>query len=209
MADNDTKRRGLRRLGRRRSRLAVGAVLVALASTLATVGTSSAARADTPSCPPGLDWSFNDNGFFPEYFAIQYVVDSVKPDFLVSEQRVVDNGTNAPITGSFTSSVSKTFALTFTAGVSGSVFGLLTGSVSSSISMSTTTMTGVTATAPVPAGGRVIGQYGVEAYDVTYTINEWDNIGNNPPGPLCSLSGSTQGTSVAPTTLTGWRVIPG
>ncbi|MFS8198234.1 hypothetical protein ACLVWQ_06060 [Streptomyces sp. CWNU-52B] len=200
-----SERRG--RLVRGRRRIAVGAVLTALVSTL-TVGTSSAQAADGP-CPAGLQWSVSDNGWFQEAWAVQYVVNSVTPDFLVSEQRVVNNGTSSPISATFTSSQSKTFTLTVSTGANVSFFNFLTANVSASITTSTTTTTGVSATAPVPAFGRVVGQYGVEAFHVAYTMNFYHDYGNNPPGPLCSLESSTQGTSVAPTTNTGWRVLPG
>ncbi|TDC20967.1 hypothetical protein E1265_19410 [Streptomyces sp. 8K308] len=211
MADRSTRARsGPRRLARWRSRVAVGAALVALTTTL-TVGTSSPAQADEGYCPSGLTWSYFYNGSFtPEYVAGEYVINSVRPDFLVSEERVVVNGTNREITGSFTSSVSRTFSLTVTAGTSASLFGFLSANVSASITQSTTTTTGVTATTPVPPYGRVIGQYGVEAYAVDYTIREYRSIGALPEdGGLCYLHGSTAGTSVAPTVYTGWRVIPG
>ena len=65
-----------------------------------------------------MNWSYYDNGFFPEYTGTQYVVNSVTPDFLVSEQRVVDNGTSSQIMATFTSSESKTFSLTLTVGLS-------------------------------------------------------------------------------------------
>jgi len=211
MVDRDTRATSGRLRRRRwRSRIAAGGVLAVLASTLTTVNVASAARADGGDCPDGLQWSYYDNGgWFPEYFATQYVVDSVTPTFLVSEERSVVNATNAPITGSFTSSVTKTFSLTVSTGASVSLFGFFSANVSASITTSTSTTTGVTATAPVPPFGRIVGQYGVEAYDISYTINTYHNIGNNPPGILCSLEDTAHGTSVAPTIYTGWRVVPG
>ncbi|TDC27702.1 hypothetical protein E1265_00910 [Streptomyces sp. 8K308] len=134
----------------------------------------------------------------------------MRPDFLVSEERVVVNGTDREITGSFTSSVSRTFSLTSTFGAGVSLFGFLSANVSTSITQSTTTTTGVTATAPVPPYGRVIGQYGVEAYVVDLTVNEYRSIGGLPEEfGFCYLDASYAGTSVAPTVYAGWRVIPG
>ncbi|MFB1046757.1 hypothetical protein [Streptomyces chrestomyceticus] len=143
--------------------------------------------------------------------AAQPIVNSVKPDFLVSEERVVTNRTDREITGSFTSSVSKTFSLTYAGGLSGSLLGFLNANVSASITQSTTTTTGVTATAPVPPHGRVIGQYGVEAYVVDITMQWYRTTGPYPPyeGGACYPSHKTTGTSIAPTHYTGWRVIPG
>ncbi|MFE6288117.1 hypothetical protein [Streptomyces sp. NPDC057877] len=142
--------------------------------------------------------------------AYEYVIDSVRPDFLVSEERVVVNGTSREITGSFTSSVSKTFSLSYTLGTSASLFGFLSANVSASITQSTTTTTGVTATAPVPPNSRVIGQYGVEAYVMDITLNEYRSYLALPEDDgICVRQNSTPGTSVAPTHYTGWRVIPG
>lgn len=203
---------------RRRSRIGAGVGLVALASMMVTAGTSSVAHADA-SCPAGLTWTFGgyidpQDYLGPIWYANDvYTVNSATSDFLVSEQHVVDNGTSSPATATFTSSVSKTFSLSVTVGTSASLFGFLTASVSSSITMSTTTTTGVSATATVPAGGRVIGQYGVEAYDVNYTDTTWAMYGSwtgspTDPNGYCSAT-TIQGTTVAPTVYTGWRVLPG
>jgi hypothetical protein len=217
MTERSTRRagNGPRRLARWRSRIAIGTALTALATTL-TAGMASPAlaqvQAQYPNCPEGLDWSYYWGSYpnQPEWVAAQYIVNSVRPEFLVSEERVVVNGTSREITGSFTSSVARTFSLTTTIGTSASIFGFLTANVSASITQSTTTTTGVTATAPVPPYSRVIGQYGVEAYAVDYTILEYRSIGATPdPYGLCYHHASHAGTSVAPTVYTGWRVIPG
>ncbi|MFB8775763.1 hypothetical protein [Streptomyces broussonetiae] len=210
MTDHHARPRGgSRRSMRWRSRAAVGAVLATLTSTLA-VGTS-AAHADDTGCPAGLNWSYYD---WPEWNlrywgADEYVVDSSQPTFLVAEERSVSNHTDSVATATFTSSVSRTYGLTLTVGVSATLFQRLTTSVSASIMTSTTTTTGVSASAPVPAHGRVIGQYGVEAYNVNYTLNTYMSFSDTPGGENCSLASSTQGTSVAPTVYTGWRVLPG
>ncbi|MEF3119503.1 hypothetical protein [Streptomyces chrestomyceticus] len=182
--------------------------MVAALSTTLTVGASTPAQA-AGNCPTGLTWHRIDPNQ-RQWVAWQYAINSVKSEFLVSEERVVSNGTDREITGSFTSSVSKTFSLTYSAGSSASLFGFLSANVSASITQSTTTTTGVTATAPVPPHGRVIGQYGVEAYNVDVTKNEYRSI-HAPPeeGGICYPARSTPGTSIAPTNRTGWRVIPG
>jgi hypothetical protein len=203
-------RSGPRRLARWRSGIAVGATLAALTTTL-TMGIPSPAQAAVGDCPSGLTWSNVFNPHYPEYVAYEYVVTSVRPEFLVSEERVVVNGTNREITGSFTSSVSKTFSLTSSLGAGASLFGFLNANVSTSITQSTTTTTGVTATAPVPPNGRVIGQYGVEAYAVDITLHEYRSVLALPEdaNSICWRDRSTAGTSIAPTHYTGWRVIPG
>jgi hypothetical protein len=160
-----------------------------------------------------MEWERTYDGIPPGetvYVSAETIINSVRPDFLVSEERVVVNGTNREITGSFTSSVSRTFSLTTTIGAGASMFGFLSANVSASITQSTTTTTGVTATAPVPPYGRVIGQYGVEAYVVDITYNEYRSIGAPPEEfGFCYLYYSQSGTSVAPTVYAGWRVIPG
>lgn len=209
MTDHHARPRGgSRRSMRWRSRTAAGAALAALMSTL-TVGTS-AAQANDESCPAGLKWSYYS---WPEWNlnywgADEYVVNSSQPTFLVAEERSVSNHTETVATATFTSSVSKTYGLTVTVGVSSSLFQTLTTSVSASITTSTTTTTGVSATASVPPRGRVIGQYGVEAYHVNYTLNTYASY-SATPGENCSRTSSAQGTTVAPTVYTGWRVLPG
>ncbi|MDN3027546.1 hypothetical protein [Streptomyces sp. S.PB5] len=209
MTDHHARpRRGSRRSMRWRSRAAVGVVLAALTSTL-TVGTSTA-QANATDCPPGLHWVYYS---WPEWSlrywaADEYVVNSSQPTFLVAEERSVSNGTDTVATATFTSSVSKTYGLTVTVGVSYTLFQTLTTTVSASITTSTTTTTGVSASASVPPHGRVIGQYGVEAYNVNYTLNSYESY-SDTPGENCYHTSSTQGTSVAPTVYTGWRVLPG
>ncbi|MGA5506102.1 hypothetical protein [Streptomyces umbrinus] len=209
MTDHPARPRGgSRRSMRWRSRTATGAVLAALVSTL-TMGTSAAQAADT-SCPSGLNWVYYS---WPEWglsywAAEEYVVNSSQPTFLVAEERSVSNHTDTVATATFTSSVSKTYSLTVTVGVSLTLFQKLTTSVSASITTSTTTTTGVSASATVPAHGRVIGQYGVEAYNVNYSVNTYESY-SSTPGENCSRTSSSQGTTVAPTVYTGWRVLPG
>lgn len=198
-----------------RARMAAGATLAAVVPVLALVGGAPPAQAASYNCPTGAGvydaqvGPPGPTGLAP-YVVTQYVVDSSTPAFLVSEQHVVVNNTSSTITGTFTSSVSQTFSLTVTAGISVSLFKLLTVSVSASIVMSTTTTTGVSATAPVPPYSSVTGQYGVRAYDVTYTINTYSGTGLAYGVPIaCSLLGSQPGTSVAPTNITGWQIVPG
>jgi hypothetical protein len=213
-----------RRPVRSRRRIAAGAILTIVMSLLATAGGAQPARAAAGviTCPtgPGVTYGWapltllgvpTDLG---SYVVTQDVVDSVTPDFLVSEQHVVVNNTSSTITGTFTSSVAKTFGLTVTVGASASLFSLVTVSVSASIVMSTTTTTGVSATAPVPPFSSVTGQYGVRAYDIAYTVNTYGTIITNqysPPPTVCISGGipSQQGTAVAPTDITGWQVVPG
>jgi hypothetical protein len=203
---------------RRKSRFAVQAGVVVLASVLVPLGTSSAAHADD-SCPTGINYvvsNFDPTGTGSNtYVAVgeQTIATTVTPDFFVSESHVVDNGTNQTITGSFTSTVAKTFSYTVGGSVGGSFFGFVTASVNGSITMSTTTTTGVTATAPIPPGGQAIGEYGVEGYDITVQDNEWEAFGGpellTSPPTGCWEDSTASYSIKAPTSYTGWKVIYG
>ena len=205
---------------RRRSMGRVG--LVALAATLTALGLASTAHADTSdgTCPSsGVTWSLsilnpNDPSSFI-WVGEQDLVTSATPTFFVSETHEVQNGTNETATGSFTSTVSKTFSYTVSGSVSATFFKLVTASVSASITQSTTTTTGVTATAPIPPGGTLIGQYGVAGYQITVTSTQYYSFGdyNSPTAPdaFCTWDGNPPSTTSiqAPTTSTGWRIVPG
>jgi hypothetical protein len=225
LVDSNTRPPGgpRRRLVRWRNRVALGAgvTLVTLASVVATGGTPAQA-AGTLGCnpaAPGWTWTAATYvaGLGTAYVGDQVVLTEVTPEFLVSQQLVVVNGLSTTITGTFTSSVSHTYTYSVGGSVGGSLFGVLTATVSTTITNSTTTLLGVSASAPVPPGQSVIGQYGVDAYYVTYTENVYVAYTNNfaPPTPsnttICTLaqSGVTSGSAIAPTVLQGWRLIPG
>jgi hypothetical protein len=94
-----------------------------------------------------------------------------------------------------------------TGGVSFSgLFGFLSANVSSSITQSTTTSLGVSTTANVPAHSTVIGDYGVETYDVTFM--GYEVIRRSIGG--CWVHKNTMGHEVeytpAPTYIQGWRM---
>lgn len=205
---------------RRRSRWAGLVVVVTL--MLAPLGLASTAHADTSymNCPTsGIDWSgpseLNLDGTGVIWAGAQNVVTTVTPTFFVSETHVVQNGTNQTAMGSFTSTVAKTFSYTVGGSASASFFGLVTATVSGSITQSTTTTTGVTASAPIPPGGTLVGEYGVAGYQITVTSNGWISLGdaNSPTAPdaVCDRDGSSPTTySIqAPTVSTGWRIVPG
>lgn len=205
----------------KRRRSPVRAAVVVLVSLVIPVGFASAAHADgEQNCPTtGITWQlaqlnpFDSTSFIWE--GEQDVVTTVTPTFFVSESHEVQNATNTTAMGSFTSTVSKTFSYTVGGSVSGSFFTLVSASVSGSITQSTTTTTGVTATAPIPPGGALIGQYGVAGYQITVTSNGWVSLGdlNSPTAPdaFCGPDGlgPTTFSVQAPTTLTGWRIVPG
>jgi hypothetical protein len=192
-------------------------------SLLAPLGLASTAHADPSlmNCPlTGIDWTgegpINPDGSGGTIWdGAQNVVTTVTPTFFVSETHVVQNGTNQTAMGSFTSTVAKTFSYTVGGSASASFFGLVTATVSGSITQSTTTTTGVTATAPIPPGGTLVGQFGVAGYQITVTQTGWISIGSSlsptDPGNFCGPdgNGTTTYSIQAPTVSTGWRVVPG
>ena len=203
---------------RRRSRVRLG--LVALASVAMPFGLMPTAHADATdgTCPTsGVTWSLATlDPFDPTSFiwdGEEDIVTTVTPTFFVSESHEVQNGTAATAMGSFTSTVSKTFSYTVGGSISGSFFSLVSASVSTSITQSTTTTTGVTASAPIPPGGSLIGEFGVAGYAITVTSNEYMSVGDygSPTGPMasCYFFGASTSTIQAPTYYTGWRLIPG
>jgi hypothetical protein len=133
---------------------------------------------------------------------------SANPSFLPSESRVVVNDLDTPITATFTSQLTQTFTIAGTAGVTfNNLFNFMNINVSTTITSTTTTAIGVTAQASVPPHSRVIGEYGVDAYDVTfdaYKVLRRERIGG------CWVRESTMGYEVAqalaPTNIQGWRV---
>src|SRR5690348_18323445 len=113
--------------------------LLALAAVMMPTAFASTAHADATdgTCPTsGLTWTltsldpWNPGSFI--WVGEQDLVTSVTPTFLVAESHQVQNDTNATATGSFTSTVAKTFSYT----VGGSFFGLVSASVSASVMQS-------------------------------------------------------------------------
>src|SRR5688572_19163317 len=104
----------------------------------------------------------------------EYVI-SANETFQPSESRIVVNDLDTPVTATFSSQTSRTFTIAVQSGVSfNNLLSFMNVNVSTTITSSTTTQLGVSTTATVPAHGAVIGDYGVNVYDVTfmgYVIN--------------------------------------
>jgi hypothetical protein len=132
---------------------------------------------------------------------------SVNSTFEVADSRIVVNDLDTSAMATFTSQVSRTFTIAVTSGASfNNLFGFLNLNVSNTITSSTTTQLGVSTTTTVPAHSAVIGDYGVEAFDVTfmgYEVNR-RSIGG------CWVKESSMGHEVeytpAPTYIQGWRL---
>lgn len=132
---------------------------------------------------------------------------SANSTFMVANSRIVVNELDTPVTATFTSQQSRTFSIGATTGVSfTNLAGFLNINISSTITSSTTTSIGVSMTGTVPPHSAVIGDYGVEAYDVTfigYVVNR-RSIGG------CWVREDTMGHEMqytsAPTYIQGWRL---
>ncbi|GAA0905652.1 hypothetical protein [Virgisporangium aurantiacum] len=186
-----------------RRRLLASSLLLALvtAGSLVVTGAPALAR-DTVQIPcpswATVGWS-----------AKPLSVASSSPSFLTSESLIVANNLDTPVTATFTSTTSRTFTVSATAGISiPNLFGFLNVNVSSTITSSTTTAIGVNAQATVPPHQRVIGDYGVDAYDVYFNAYWVIKLHTSPGG--CWVWADTMGYEVlhatAPTNTQGWQL---
>lgn len=130
--------------------------------------------------------------------------------FDVADSRIVDNQLDSPVTATFTSQQSRTFSIAVQSGVTFTgLLGFLNANISATITQSTTTQLGVSTTATVPAHSSVIGDYGVEAYNVTFM--GYEVIRRSIGG--CWVHKNTMGHEVeytpAPTYIEGWRLRTG
>jgi len=202
------KRSGRRGAGRRLGGL--GAVAVLTANLLAVAVGGAPAHADGVVCPD-IEWTLV-GGRPPNWRGHVYTLYTVTPAFNVSDARTVINTLDTPVSATFTSQQSLTYTLQVSAGFGGSFLGFLNANVSTTIVRSRTTSIGVSATATVPARGRVDGQYGVEAYNISYEAHQYRSIGSRPPAAgarKCIDEGVRSGTTNAPTYVEGWRLTAG
>ncbi|MFL6145345.1 MAG: hypothetical protein ACJ72N_26235 [Labedaea sp.] len=146
----------------------------------------------------------------------RYTLVSAVPQFLVSDGRALDNGTDIPVTFTVSSSVSRTFSISATVGITATlVKDFLTSTVSTSIQASVTTAVGVTVSTTVPAHTRLIAEYGTNGYQVSYYIEAWrwkGPFGGQPPAAGtagCEEWGYYPQNTQAPTNLETWRLRSG
>lgn len=196
-------------------RLAATTTLAMLIAGLATVAAPTPAHAGTYGpdipCPsdPNIIWTLRGAGRVPVWEGIHYSVLSATPTFAVSDGRVVDNTLSEPIQATFTSQQSRMHQITVTIGTSAQLTNKLQANVSVAIVQSRTTAIGVNATVTVPANSRVIGRYGVEAFDVAYDAQVvWQSVDVRKPGSFgghCWDRGTQRAGTLAPTVVEGWR----
>jgi len=133
---------------------------------------------------------------------------AANPVFQASDVRFAINDQDTPQTVTFSSTTSTTFSITGSTSVSiGPLWQFLTINVSASITQSTTTSIGVSVQATVPPHTQVVGEYGVESFDVTY--NGYVVV-YRPAVGGCWVRNDTNGfqqeTVRAPTFGQGWHV---
>lgn len=222
--------RGVRRTRQR----AFGALatLTALLSGFVVTATPSVANAGAiVPCPAGItEWRLI-SGYYPGYAppsradtdgivipiniweGYRYTLVSAVPQFLISDGRALDNGTDSPVNYTITSSVSKTYRISATVGISATlVKDFLTSNVSSSIESSVTTSIGVTLSTAVPPRTRLIAEFGTDVYQVSYYIEAWryrvvGRLGPPAAGTAgCEEWGYYPQSTQAPTRLETWRL---
>jgi hypothetical protein len=86
--------------------------------------------------------------------------------------------------------VSRTYSITRTVGVETKVQDFLTTTVSNTIVNSVTTSIGVTITTTVPPRTRLLAEYGVESYEVSYAIEAYRSKRLAPNKPPPATGGS-------------------
>lgn len=143
------------------------------------------------------------------YQELRYSLVSSAPTFDVADSRVVANATDSPVSATFTSQRSTTFTLQVSVGTAAKLGEFLTANVSTTIVLSRTTALGVSATGQVPPRGRLIGEYGIEAFNVTYDATKYQVRVVMPGVPSCQAIGVQRYTTNAPTAIEGWRLRTG
>lgn len=209
-----------------RGRLGALAVL----TTLVTAGTAAvpgAALAD-PAIGPGfphapvqvapcsslgpIDWRGTNQGGYARD-GVRYIVVSTTPVFDVAYGRFNENRTDQTINGNWTATESRTVTMTstFSLTVNGGPYSpdtvALTVSLSTgySVAVSRTTSIGVGASAPIPPYRTMLGEYGLQSFDV---VLDSHTVGMRHDGVTCEYrlgSNVTRGTAHVPTINEGWR----
>ena len=199
----------MRRIVTRR-RLGALAMLVTMTGGL-SVGLPGVAGAATQipcptGAPPAAQAVHGPDGIIlpPPRYIYRYTLVSATPTFNASDGRIVDNALNDPISATFTSLQSRTWRIVVTVGTEATLADFLKSTVSVQIVQERTTAIGVNATVMVPAHTRVLGQYGVEAFEVVYDVQTiywfaW----------RCSDLGTQRVNTNAPTFVEGWRFTSG
>jgi hypothetical protein len=205
--------------GGRRWRARLG-VLTALAGLVAvpvvTVAPGAASAGAIVPCPDTItSWRIiSSNRAGRVWEGYRYTLYSATPVFLPSDGQLLDNGTDSTVNYTISSRVSRTFSIQSTVGISASgQQDFLTTNVSIQIVATQVTERGVTIAVPVPPRTRLIAEYGVEAYQVSYAVEAWrapTRLNAEPvTGGRCEEWGYYPQNTTAPTHIEGWRLRTG
>jgi hypothetical protein len=135
-----------------------------------------------------------------------YTLISSVPTFNVADGRSVINTLDAPVTTTFTAMESRTFTVSTSAGVQASFFKFLTASVSVNATLSRTTALGVSTTTVVPPRTRVLAEYGIEAFEIVYDVQDYACTDCSSCPVKCWASGGPKREARnVPTIVEGWR----
>lgn len=206
-----------------RSRLGTLAALTTLvmAGTAAVPGAALADPAIGPGFPHApvqvapcsslgpINWIGTNQGGYARY-GIRYIVVATTPVFDVAYGRFNENRTDQTINGNWTATESRTVSMTasFNLSVNGSSETIaLSVTVATGLSMtvSRTTSIGVGASAPIPPYRTMLGEYGLQSFDV---VLDSHTVGMRHDGVTCEYrlgSNVTRGTAHVPTINEGWR----
>jgi hypothetical protein len=203
--------------GRTLRRSAQLSVLTLAASAGLVVVAAAPARADWVRCGDLLDreWELVPPHGMSTFTweSYDYLSFNSIPTFNVSDTRIAVNDLDDPATVTFTSQQSRTWSIEVSASMTKSLTKKLSLTVSARVQYSWTTAVGVSVTATVPPHSGVRGDYGTQAFDVTFearTYRKMMRMTGHPPTPshTCYDLGVKTYHINAPTDLEGWRVGP-
>jgi hypothetical protein len=156
-------------------------------------------------------WGTNQGGYARD--GIRYIIVSTTPVFEVAYGRFNENRTDQTISGNWTATESRT--VTMTASITLTIQGgranpetlalTVTLATNYQIAVSRTTSIGVGATAPIPPYRTMLGEYGLQSFDVVMDVH---TVGMRHDMQTCEYrlgSNVTRETAHVPTINEGWR----
>ncbi|GAA0912134.1 hypothetical protein [Virgisporangium aurantiacum] len=156
-------------------------------------------------------WGTNQGGYARD--GIRYIVVSTTPVFELAYGRFNENRTDQTINGNWTATESRT--VTMTASITLTIQGgranpetlalTVTLATGFQIQVSRTTSIGVGATAPIPPFRTMLGEYGLQSFDVVMDVH---TVGMRHDMQTCEYrlgSNVTRETAHVPTINEGWR----
>lgn len=211
----------MQRFHKRRIRLGMVVALAGLLSGLmVAIAPSPASAGAIVPCPAGAtDWRVverHGRTGITRWEGYRYTLVSAAPRFAVSDAHVLDNsGTDIEVNYTITAERTQTHQVSTTVGISvkhEDVLEFLTTNVSLNVVSTVTTKFGVSFTVKIPPRTRLVAEYGVEVFDVSYYVEAWRSAylpyGSPPPqvGGHCEEWGYYPQSTVAPTVYETWRL---